>query len=395
VILLAVVALLAGWRLSRSRFDSPSGFGSSFSRVGRIVSALLGIGLAAAIGYATLASPAEAYRLTKPAGELALQVPDRTISPDPEGHGRQNLDFTTGTLHLHGILCRRVAGMPYPVAVAGSRIAWPGERGKEVRLDFGNTTPVYCTVKATPLSTWWDNRESTKVLVMHTAAVTRMESPSQNTEVATSGFWDERGKALSNLHATVNMAPLTLANQARPTTYEVWAFFSMAPPDTATHETSAMEFLAARADNMGRKPALAVGNFAYKADVDAPGIHTPANCIKMFEHLGPPMAMLFLAAVLGSGAFRRRQVALAALGVAAVLYAAALDRAVLGIHARHARNPQETTETRLVAIDRTKNTFFFAKTAKRMLEEIAEDKAVPVSIREAAARRSFGLRWPL
>jgi hypothetical protein len=89
---------------------------------------------------------------------------------------------------------------------------------------------------------------------------------------------------------------------------------------------------------------------------------------KMFQHTGPASFILLLAAIAGAQCFRRRGIAFTALLAGMVLYAGALDFAIMRRHAARAMDDSLGPDQRQAASVQARQTFFHQSAARRLLE---------------------------
>jgi hypothetical protein len=108
------------------------------------------------------------------------------------------------------------------------------------------------------------------------------------------------------------------------------------------------------------------------------------HSLKLAIHAGVASLLLLVAAALLAQLFARHSVAFAGVLACVILYAAALDRAVLGTHLGHLADPSAPIATRMTACAGTTCTFFYRKTAQAALHRLEGDDSAPGVLREAA-----------
>lgn len=122
-----------------------------------------------------------------------------------------------------------------------------------------------------------------------------------------------------------------------------------------------------------------------RSDFDR-GQHIPMRGLALAAHLGLVTLLLLTAAFLLTQCFRNRQLALAGALFGVVLFVAALDRVVVGVHLQRLGDPQASIEQRLLAGHCLRGSFFHRVTAWRHVQAIMTDAKSPESLRTALAR---------
>jgi len=114
--------------------------------------------------------------------------------------------------------------------------------------------------------------------------------------------------------------------------------------------------------------------------------------LSLAGHLGPPAALLLVAAALLSQVFLRRGLALAGVLVVVILFVAAADRLVLGAHLSRLADEAAPLATRMRACREATNTFFYRATALGKIASIAEAEAEADHLRYVARESAGYLR---
>jgi hypothetical protein len=113
--------------------------------------------------------------------------------------------------------------------------------------------------------------------------------------------------------------------------------------------------------------------------------------VGLIRHLGTTSLLLLLAAIFLAQLFKRRSLAFAGVLAGVILYAATLDRLVLGAHLRRIADPQTPIASRLTACTGTTCTFFYGRTAHAGLERLGQDESAPAALRTAARSAAAAL----
>jgi hypothetical protein len=99
------------------------------------------------------------------------------------------------------------------------------------------------------------------------------------------------------------------------------------------------------------------------------------------ESMGFSFASLMIATILLSQCFARRGLAFAGMLALCILYAAALDRAVLATHVSKLADKNLSIVTRTLAAESLSGTFFYRNSAIKALDRAANDETNPESLR--------------
>ncbi|MDP6545319.1 MAG: hypothetical protein QGH60_15145 [Phycisphaerae bacterium] len=164
-------------------------------------------------------------------------------------------------------------------------------------------------------------------------------------------------------------------------------FVDLADADDKLTTIPVGEFITERHDEIltraSRQGRSSSSSRRWRVDPDAP------PTINLIEHVGFASLLLLLAAGLLGQLFMRRGLATVAMLATVVLYVAAIDRIVLGMHLSYARDTETPLSKRMTACQGAANTFFFAKTASSRLRAIADDKLSPEALQVRAGKNSI------
>ena len=110
----------------------------------------------------------------------------------------------------------------------------------------------------------------------------------------------------------------------------------------------------------------------------------PALGLALAAHVGLASLSLLVAAILLTQLFRRRTYAFAGVLAVVILYAAAMDRGVLGMNVSHLTDASAPSVVRTTACRQTAMSFFYGKTALREIEAVASDRTATAALSQCA-----------
>lgn len=399
LVLLAVVvggAMLAWRRASRNPFFLPlSRRSGSIGRI-RIACGAAGALIVVAMCIATWQTIRRAYAdmqvqvnpvvkapaLPKP----ALPTVGETL---PQPLGKARLLVTVTILDAHSPELK-------PLATAQTEMNWPAEKSRMMSLEFlgikcdyslevigvqvGMPAPLPATepmseeapgpqlqIVGSEIASW--NGPSG---MFGSSSASGNAPEGRQTLMPGPGFWGTRGMRDNPLSLTRN-----------PTQhYFISSVFTLVREDDPLRTVSLLEFLPpmnGRAEIMRQRFTQA--EYLYGAEY----WRWEPGGLGLIEHLGMAALLLVAAAVLLAQVFKRRDLAMAGMLLAAVLLVVAWDRGMLAHDLSRLKDPAAPLSVRLLACSRTSQTFFYGRTAMAGLREAIAGQHVPPPLLDCAA----------
>lgn len=361
-------------------------------RIWRVLAIAVGIFIVALIAYSTWANVRETYSRRahldckgpfRPMEDVNVRLPvSEPPATNSHASGGRLPVTTSGTLSVCFVLLHRMGpDVRYPIASSNVGISWPTDRGKR----FSATTGAgEIHAEFAPRDLWYENRDSTSVLVMDTEISLTSETWHRQRELLCNGPFDMRGQGIcriplwSDSYSQRELALAPLGAQIE--TYELWCLGGFAQPGAAIREQKAADVLLPRTSIPG--PPLP-SSYPFPDPQIAYMTYDPPGAA-FFRHFQSAIVMLLGAVILIGRAFRRSTVATAILLVISVFYVAALDRNALNYYLSRASDSKAPLYSRLIATRLADHTFFFKKTEARALRQLADDPACPDLLRHAA-----------
>ncbi len=182
--------------------------------------------------------------------------------------------------------------------------------------------------------------------------------------------------------ADVNRSFISLLPPPGADLMAVWILMPLAYDDPLK-EVSASQLMAMHQSEMSRVLAQDKSFRSYCAETKNP---KPAFGLAGAAHFGVASFSLLLAAILLTQLFRRRTYAFAGVLAIVILYAAAMDRVVLGMNVSHLKDSSAPLVVRTTACRQTAMSFFYGKTALCEIQAVASDKTAPAGLSQCAQR---------
>ena len=160
----------------------------------------------------------------------------------------------------------------------------------------------------------------------------------------------------------------------------LWAIavITVLADDDPLKEVPGQQLMAMQGDEMRLKVEVnAANSILLHSSVPALGLAAVSN-------FGFAAVSLLAATILLTQLFTRRTMAFAGVMAVVLLYAAAMDRVVLGMNVAHLNDPTASPVMRITACRQTAMSFFYGKTALREIQAVAADASAPSALQACA-----------
>ena len=183
---------------------------------------------------------------------------------------------------------------------------------------------------------------------------------------------------MEDLSEDFNSDPLTLLAPSSPRLYGL-AIMRLLADDDRLREISADDLLGKHKLNEPEN------DFGKKSQRELKHQHSmPAMGLAGVAHIGLATISLLAATILLTQLFTRRTLVFAAVMAVVILYAAAMDRAVLSMNVTHLNDQAAPLAVRTAACRQTAMSFFYGKTALREIQAVASDPSAPPALKKCA-----------
>ena len=345
----------------------------------RVVPAALGALILLAMAVTTWRQARSALPDGETAEGTTVRVP--TVSEPgpslPEGQSQADLDQARALLYF--ILLEVDADGWRAVHAEETELRWPEARGRCVEQSFEAAGYSFRFRLTDPRPVARRVSESA-VLALQGHLELRHAGHQSTGHTSASGLWSDPIRVLGTIHQRAAADPLSLVRPPDRSLVPLCLFTPVAEDDPLK-EAPLSELIRTHSMDL----SVALSNYTpFARRPFRSGTSTP-GALALVERHGVSALLLLLAAVLATQFFTRRTLAFPAVLAGVLLYAAALDRAVLAARTSRLGDPDLDPVARSAAAEQVLESFFYRATAASRLQTLVEDAGTPSYLRERAA----------
>ncbi len=329
-----------------------------------------------------------------------VKAPALPPPPLPAITGRLPQGLNTARLLVTVTVFDGQVSSPKPLGVVQTQLTWPTQKTCSLPLDFLDyhcnyrlEVPNVQIGEPTPLSEWAESRgfhvsRGPQIQVVCMQDLIVAGSDPYLYVVATTGGPAATGRQVF-LRATGRLEtrdmrgnPLSLTHPA-PQHYFVTSVFTVLRPDDPLRNVHLLDFLPPLSvhsrytkEQYSHPYQLYLPEYLYE---DVPGTaahlgyrYLAPGGLGLLRHLGLTSLLLIAAAVLLAQVFRRRDLAMAGLLLAMVLFVAGWDRGTLAYDLARLNDPAAPLSVRLAGCCRADQTFFYGRTARNAVRYVKD-----------------------
>ncbi len=272
-----------------------------------------------------------------------------------------------------------------PVHAETFDVAWPKARARWLERRF-HVAGHRASYRFILHQVWWqrpprESRKQTRLLWAPGFATLRYRgfpssSPRSTSSPLKSGYIGRLGREKPGPYN-----PLSVVRRRFPG-LEVFRFVSRVTETDPLKEVPLSDFARARASEMSQWLEHERGG--QRTSWRRSSKDMPLKGFAMAGHFGPVCLLLLAAAILLAQLFTHRGLLFPVVLAVIILYAASLDRMVLGRHLTELSQADAPVGTRVSACRNAENTFFYVQTAREAFGAVAEDQDAPAALRRVA-----------